>query len=74
MFAILSPDNKKVMCTAWGAYVWVIDTEKDGTQTIDKFDIIKNSGWTNFALSLDCNTLIQTNQYDGSFWVVNLRD
>lgn len=36
------------------------------------YDIIKNSGWVNFELSPNTRILVQTSQYDGSFWIVSL--
>jgi hypothetical protein len=72
LFCILSEDDQRLYVNGAGADVYEWDANLDGSQPARPFDIIKDSGWVRFDLGPDSKTLIQTNQYNGSFWVVDL--
>jgi len=74
IYMALTPDDSKVLSNAYGPYIFETKVKGEENQVMNKFDIIKDSGWVLFELSLDGNTLVQTNQYNGSFWVVNLKE
>mmetsp|Transcript_21643 Transcript_21643/g.15893 ORF Transcript_21643/g.15893 Transcript_21643/m.15893 type:complete len:178 (+) Transcript_21643:1332-1865(+) len=58
IYLVMSADNKKLMSNAYGPYIFVIDLDQGPEQEITKFDIIKDSGWVLFELSLDGKTLV----------------
>lgn len=73
LFCILSEDDKRLYVNGAGADIYEWDADKDGKQPARPFDIIQDAGWVRFDLAPDSNTLIQTSQYNGSFWVVDLK-
>ncbi|CDW80324.1 wd-40 repeat protein [Stylonychia lemnae] len=74
LFLVLASDDQRLFANGSGADIFEYDLKLDETQELKRFDIIKDSGWVNFELSPDGVTLIQTNQYNGSFWVCNLKE
>ncbi|CDW84994.1 wd-40 repeat protein [Stylonychia lemnae] len=74
LYLVLSSDDQRLLANGLGADIFEYDLKLDDTQELKRFDIIKDACWLNFELSPDGVTLIQTHQYNGSFWVCNLKE
>mmetsp|Transcript_7742 Transcript_7742/g.7186 ORF Transcript_7742/g.7186 Transcript_7742/m.7186 type:complete len:120 (+) Transcript_7742:1490-1849(+) len=73
IYTVLSPDNRYIYSNCYGAEVFILDTTKDEKQVMTSFDIIKDSGWVFFELAHDGEHFIQTSQYNGQMWIVNIK-
>ncbi|CDW80596.1 wd-40 repeat protein [Stylonychia lemnae] len=74
LFLVLASNDQHLFANGSGADIFEYNLNLDENQELKRFDIIKDSGWVNFELSPDGVTLIQTNQYNSSFWVCNLKE
>ena len=74
LFGVLSRDNTRLMSNGGGAAIALVNcAQEDETKDVKSIKIVKESGWVLFEMAPDSNTLIQTNQYNGQFWIVDLK-
>ncbi|CDW81032.1 (myosin heavy-chain) kinase [Stylonychia lemnae] len=72
LYLILSHDEQRLYANVLGPHIYEYDLSLDENQEYKKLDILNDAGWLYYELSPDGFTVIQTNQYNGSFWVCNI--
>ena len=73
LYGSLSKNDKMLLCNGYTDKILQIQcNSQDEAKNATLFDVINDKSWLNFALSVDNRILIQTHQFNGSFWVIDV--